>query len=204
MVLINIRDNVGPYPADQTDKMFMIVIRVWFSEFVASSAVKDTEWKSTAIPRLQSADSKLSSEAILTESSNIEKMIIVPYSCNENDLGERPIKGVIRHLWNSVCHKTVYHDWVLNLPLVQRIMNSEVHHSTGVSPTPIMFGYNKRNSTSSYEIHPSILRRSHRRLVQYTRAVQGLHIESMTLELDGKMLANQGHLIRIGVADTRS
>jgi hypothetical protein len=42
-VLINIRDNVGPYPADQTDNMFMVVMRVWFSKFVASSAVKDTE-----------------------------------------------------------------------------------------------------------------------------------------------------------------
>ena len=41
---------------------------------------------------------------------------------------------------NIIFDKRVLKSWALYLPLVQRIMNASVHHSTGVTPAQIMFG----------------------------------------------------------------
>ena len=55
----------------------------------------------------------------------------------------------MRHLRNIVMDKRAIDEWSREVPLVQRIMNSMVHSSTGVRPSSIVY---------SSEINPSIIR----------------------------------------------
>ena len=57
----------------------------------------------------------------------------------------------MRHLRNIIMDKRAIDEWGKNVPLVQRIMNSMVHSSTGVRPSSIIY---------SEEIDPSIIRSS--------------------------------------------
>ena len=53
---------------------------------------------------------------------------------------ERANKEVMRYLRALLFDKNIYTEWATYLPLVQRIINSEVHSSTGVSPAQIIYG----------------------------------------------------------------
>ena len=72
-------------------------------------------------------------------------------SKEENAIVERANREVMRHLRNIIIDKRAIDDWGKNVPLVQRIMNSMVHSSTGVRPSSIIY---------SEEIEPSIVRSS--------------------------------------------
>jgi len=50
------------------------------------------------------------------------------------------LNEIQRHLRAIVYHKNVHYDWSIYLPLVQRILNTEIHSSTGVSPAQLIFG----------------------------------------------------------------
>jgi hypothetical protein len=62
------------------------------------------------------------------------------YSKEENAIVERANKELMRHLRAIIYHKNVITDWATMLPMVQRIMNSSVNESIGVSPAQILFG----------------------------------------------------------------
>ena len=62
------------------------------------------------------------------------------YSKEENAIVERANKEILRHLRNIIFDKNVLNNWSMYLPLVQRIMNSSKHRSTGVTPASILFG----------------------------------------------------------------
>ena len=70
-------------------------------------------------------------------------------SKEENSIVERANREVMRHLRNIIMDKRAIDEWAKNVPLVQRIMNSMVHSSTGVRPCSIIY---------SEEIDPSIIR----------------------------------------------
>jgi hypothetical protein len=55
----------------------------------------------------------------------------------------------MRHLRNIIMDKRAIDEWAKNVPLVQRILNSMIHSSTGVRPSSIIY---------SEEIDPSIIR----------------------------------------------
>ena len=71
---------------------------------------------------------------------SIEQSLIQAYSHEENSVVERANKEVGRHLTAIVHDRKILEQWSQMLPLVQRIMNSQVHQSIGVSPTQLLFG----------------------------------------------------------------
>jgi hypothetical protein len=72
-------------------------------------------------------------------------------SKQENAIVERADREVMRYRMNIIMDKRTIDEWGKNVPLVQRIMNSMVHSSTGVRPSSIIY---------SEDINPSIIRSS--------------------------------------------
>lgn len=66
--------------------------------------------------------------------------ITLAYSHEENSMVERANKEVLRRLRDLIFEKRLVTIWSDLLPLVQRIMNSHVVSSIGVSPAQIVFG----------------------------------------------------------------
>jgi len=64
---------------------------------------------------------------------------IQPYSHQENSIVERANKEVLRHLRNFIYDTKVIDEWPEYLPQVERLMNSHVSKSTGVSPADMVF-----------------------------------------------------------------
>ena len=57
----------------------------------------------------------------------------------QNAIVERQNKEVLRHLRNIIFDRRVANKWSRYLPLVQRIINTSVNESTGVTPADIVF-----------------------------------------------------------------
>ena len=64
-----------------------------------------------------------------------------PTSKEENSIVERANKEVLRHLRAIIFDKRFVAKWGKHdLPMVQRIFNTDVKQSTGVSPAQLLFG----------------------------------------------------------------
>ena len=61
------------------------------------------------------------------------------YSKEQNGIVERQNKEVARHLRNIIFDKRVASKWSKYLPIVQRIMNTNKHSATGLTPAEIVF-----------------------------------------------------------------
>jgi len=64
----------------------------------------------------------------------------------------------MRHLRDIIFDTRIHADWYKYLPYVQRIKNSEIHSSTGVSPANLVFGPNidlNRGILTEYKVPPS-------------------------------------------------
>jgi hypothetical protein len=69
-----------------------------------------------------------------------EHVRTMAYSKEENAIVERVNKEVMRHLRAIIFEKRIKNKWSLVYPLVQSIINSEVHGTIKVSPAQIVFG----------------------------------------------------------------
>ena len=69
-----------------------------------------------------------------------EHVRTIAHSHEENSIVERVNKEVMRHLRALVFDDKTFANWSLKLPLVQRILNSSVHDSIGVSPAQLLLG----------------------------------------------------------------
>ena len=72
--------------------------------------------------------------------AKIEHSTIHPYSHEENGIVERANQEVIRHLTAIIIDNDIRKNWPKYLPFVQRIMNTQVKASIGISPTEMIFG----------------------------------------------------------------
>jgi hypothetical protein len=72
--------------------------------------------------------------------TGIEQVLTVPYSKEENGIVERANREVTRHVRAILFDKELGNEWSQTIPFVQRILNSETHQSTGVSPVKLLFG----------------------------------------------------------------
>ena len=70
----------------------------------------------------------------------IDQSLIQAYSHQENGIVESSNKEVGRYLVAIIHDIKCLKQWSQMLPLVQRIMNAQVHSSIGVSPAQILFG----------------------------------------------------------------
>ena len=72
--------------------------------------------------------------------TNTPHNLTLAYSKQENAIVERVNKEVNRHLRAFTFDSASLESYKLCLPFVQRIINSEVHSSTGASPAALLFG----------------------------------------------------------------
>jgi hypothetical protein len=70
----------------------------------------------------------------------VKQILTAPYSKQENAIVERANREVLRHLRAILYDRRIQSDWSAVLPMVQRIMNSEVHESIGVAPATLLYG----------------------------------------------------------------
>ena len=148
-------DVCGPFPADDYGNTDLLVLIDNFTRYLEIFPMPDKSAKSIAKCLLQwvgrySAPSQLLSDngkefvnAIIKEFTDLvgtEQIFTLAYSKQENAIAERALKEVQRHLRAILFHKNVHYDWSIYLPLAQRILNTEIHSSTGVSPAQLVFG----------------------------------------------------------------
>jgi hypothetical protein len=74
------------------------------------------------------------------DQTGLDHDTIHPYSHEENGLVERANQEVIRHLTAMIADHDLRMNWPKYLPYVQRILNTQVKTSTGISPTEMIFG----------------------------------------------------------------
>ena len=75
----------------------------------------------------------------LIERLGAQHRITTAYSKEQNAIVERQNKEVLRHLRNIIQDKRMINKWSKYLPVVQRIINSSINTSTGLSPAQIVF-----------------------------------------------------------------
>jgi len=148
-------DTLGPLPEDEKGNKYLIAIIDIFSRFLEIYPAVDASAASAAdallqhagrygIPSLLISDggSQYVNEVIsaFLELMGTEHHITLAYSKQENGIIERSNKEILRHLKAIIFESAIVKRWSKDLPLVQRIINSTVHESIGVSPAQIIFG----------------------------------------------------------------
>ncbi len=151
-------DSIGPLEESTDGYTYILVIIDCFTRFVELFAIKSTTAKEAAqcllqhfgrygLPtRLRSDNGTQFANEIIREFTHlldIEHELITPYSHEENSIVERANKEILRHLKAFLFDNNIMHnDWVLYLPIIQRIINSTPHESIGMSPATLLFGDN--------------------------------------------------------------
>jgi hypothetical protein len=148
-------DLIGPLPIDTKGNKYILVIIDMFTRFTELIPVPDATAETTAAELFRhfgryGAAEKLWSDngpnfishiiKELLEIIGTEHHLTLSYSHEENAIVERANKEVGRHLRNIVFHYKLKKDWSILLPLVMRLMNSEVHSALGISPSQMLFG----------------------------------------------------------------
>ena len=149
-------DTAGPLPEDATGNKFILAVIDNFSRWLELYPMKDTTAKSAAvalisfvgrfgIPDVIQSDkgTQFSNELFkeLNEILGTDHQFSSAYSKQENSIAERSIGDCMRFLQALLFEKRVHDQWSMEqLPLVQRIHNSETHSSIGVSPAELLFG----------------------------------------------------------------
>ena len=144
-------DYVGPYP----DNGYVLVLICSFTRWTELYWCPDNTAISACECLLQyfgrfGAPSRIRSDRGSHFMNEIVKEFLIrtgtphnltlAYSKQENAIVERVNKEVNRHLRAFTFDSTNLHAYKLCLPFVQRIINSEVHSSTGASPASLLFG----------------------------------------------------------------
>jgi hypothetical protein len=149
-------DTIGPLPESDEGYRFIMVVIDCFSRYVELYALKEVTALATArkllehfarngTPGIIQTDqgtqfvNELINELVLLLGT--ETTAILAHSKEENAIVERVNKEVMRHLRALVYEIAKQrNEWPHLVPLPQRICNSEIVESTGVSPNDLKFG----------------------------------------------------------------
>jgi transposase InsO family protein len=199
-------DSIGPFPSDDNDNRYIIVIIDAFSRWSMLVPTKDATAKSAAQALLQwfgffGIPSNIVSDngsqyvnSLITEFLNelrINHIRINAYSHEENAIVERANKEVTRHLRAILYEKKVKRQWGQALPLVQRIMNAQVHTTLGVSPAQILFGNAVDLDRNLFNIPPT---RREIPLDDYLTELLTLQEHLIQIALQHQLTTDQFHL----------
>jgi hypothetical protein len=148
-------DSIGPLPPTEDGYCHIIVIVDTFTRFVELIPSKDVS-AATAAEALLSHSGRYGMPMKITSDKGsqfmnhlIEEFMslmgtthepTMAYSKEENAIVERMNKEVMRHLRHFIYAKDIISKWNKYIPLVQRIINSNVNVSIGVSPAQLLFG----------------------------------------------------------------
>jgi hypothetical protein len=73
--------------------------------------------------------------------TGMHQILTTAYSKEENGMIERANREILHHIINMIAEVKSHKDWgIYFVPLVERIMNSTIHGSTGVSPADLIYG----------------------------------------------------------------
>ena len=148
-------DHIGPLEVDELGNCYIIVIIDCFTRWVELYAVPDSTATTAARALLNHIGRYGQPHQIITDNGpsyaadifaelvdllGTEHVFTVPYSHEENAIVERANKEVMRHLRALVFDAKTYKFWSLNLPIIQRIMNTQVHESIGTAPATLLLG----------------------------------------------------------------
>lgn len=148
-------DTIGPLPESAHGHKYILVIIDTFSRLVELIPIHDLTAKNAAAAVIEYIGRYGIPASFLTDNGtqfvndtitqlmnwiSCEHVTIHPYSHQENGIVERANKEVMRHLRNILFDTRIKEDWPIYLPLVQRIQNSMVHSSIGISPIQLVYG----------------------------------------------------------------
>ena len=148
-------DAIGPINIDDQEYKHILVFIDAFSRYVMLFPVKTAnseqalhalnQWIAIfGVPTELVSDnaSYFLSDLIqsFVDQTDLDHHTIHPYSHEENGLVERANQEVSRHLTAMMADHDLRANWPKYLPYVQRILNTQVKTSTGVSPTEMIFG----------------------------------------------------------------
>ena len=146
-------DTIGPFPETPEGYKYIINIKDKFTRYVELYPAKDVtsaeysnallqhfgRWGNASV--IQSdMGSQFVNEVVekLHHLMGVSHNLTIAYSKEENAIVERSNKEVNRHLRAFVYEITTHSKWQLYLPFVARIINTEVHDSTGVAPCELI------------------------------------------------------------------
>jgi hypothetical protein len=148
-------DAIGPLPINEDGYQYILVIIDCFTRWTELYPLKDVSAKSAADALINFAGrfgfakqlvSDRGSQFVNSIISDVLQLLecdhslTMAYSKEENSIVERANKEILRHLRAIVNNSKVKKDWKQVLPFVQRIINSSVNRSIGVSPAALVFG----------------------------------------------------------------
>jgi hypothetical protein len=148
-------DTMGPLPEDENGNKYLIAIIDIFSRFLELYPAKDTSAVSAADALFQHAGRYGTPSLLISDAGSqyvneiisqylilmgTEHHITLAYSKQENGIIERSNKEILRHAKAIIFERSILPTWTKSIPLVQRIINSSVHDSIGVSPAQIIYG----------------------------------------------------------------
>ena len=148
-------DTIGPLPQSTDGNKYILTIIDTFSRWVELVPIKDTGGETAAKAILEYIGRYGAPSSFLTDNGTqfvnstvksllnlveIEHCTIHPYSHEENGIVERANKEVMRHLRDILFDARVQEDWSTYVPLVQGIINSQVHSKTGLAPMELVWG----------------------------------------------------------------
>ena len=147
-------DTIGPLEEDEEGFVYIIVIIDKCTRYATLHAAKNVDARSAAealiahIGSVTTIPSTITSDNgsqyvnnLLTElyrTMLIDPTLTIAYSKQENAMVERANKEVMRHMRTYVFDLKSYKRWHAMLPLVQRIMNKNVHSSIGCAPADLL------------------------------------------------------------------
>ena len=148
-------DFVGPLPTSESGCKYIIVVVDAFTRFcelVPSDDATADSFARALIPIVsryglfeelrsdQGVHFTAKITARLLEFLNIDHVMSVPYRPQSQGIVERLNAEVMRHLKAFTLPLKDATVWPTYLPLVQRLLNSAVHKTTGVSPASLLYG----------------------------------------------------------------
>jgi uncharacterized protein YaiI (UPF0178 family) len=155
MQCLNI-DTIGPLPTSRNGFEYILVIIDTFTRWIEIYPTHSTTAADAArcliqhlgrygLPSTLRSDrgTQFVNDTIqsLLQLLHIEQQLSIAYSKEENAIVERSNQEVMRHLRAFILDSKIINEWEDYLPLVMRIINSKVHHTTGVAPAHLLFGY---------------------------------------------------------------
>jgi Integrase zinc binding domain len=148
-------DSIGPLTMDEEGYQHILVVIDAFTRWIMLYPLKSLQAKECAqwlmfhfgtfgaASQLTSDGGTQVNNALINEILSLvgaKHKVTTAYSHEENGIVERANKEIGRHLRGFLFEQTVGDTWRTYLPFVQRICNTEVVESIGVSPASILFG----------------------------------------------------------------
>lgn len=148
-------DFIGPLPADDEGRRYILVTIDCFTRFVelfptCTAAAQDAAEGLLHVfgrygqPRMVRSDQgpHFAADIIveLLKLIDVSHQFTLAYRPQANGIVERAVGETMRHLRAIVMDQRIANRWSHVLPLVQRIINSTPHSATGVAPAKMLFG----------------------------------------------------------------